>query len=50
MQVPTVRVKPWGDDQGDHVVINAEDFDAAVHTLIDDEPAAKPARKAKAKE
>lgn len=36
----TIKVKPWGADQGDHVVINASDFDAAVHQLHDDAPAA----------
>lgn len=43
----TVKVKPWGEGQGDHVVINADDFDPKVHTLLSDE-AAKPKRKAKA--
>lgn len=41
----TVKVKPWGKDQGEFVEINAEDFDPAVHTLLDDAP---PARKKKA--
>lgn len=27
----TMLVQPWGEDQGDHVVINAADFDPAVH-------------------
>lgn len=29
----TIKVKPWGDDQGDFVLINEGDFDAAVHQL-----------------
>jgi len=29
--VKTVKVKPWGKDQGDFVEINAEDFDEKVH-------------------
>lgn len=31
--IETIKVKPWGKDQGDHVVINAEDFDPKVHEL-----------------
>lgn len=27
----TIKVKPWGKDQGEFVVINAEDFDASFH-------------------
>ena len=33
--VPTLKVKPWGKDQGEFVEINADDFDAKVHTLAD---------------
>ena len=45
----TIKVKPWGDEQGDHVLINEEDFNPEFHTLLDDASAdkAKPARKAK---
>ena len=31
----TVRVKPWGKDQGEFVLINAADFDPKVHTPFD---------------
>ena len=31
----TIRVKPWGKGQGDHVTINAEDYDPAIHDAID---------------
>lgn len=31
--VPTVKVKPWGEGQGDFVEINEADFDAAIHEL-----------------
>lgn len=31
----TVKVKPWGKDQGEFVVINAADFDPKVHTPFD---------------
>jgi len=27
----TMKVKPWSEDQGDHVVINKADFDPATH-------------------
>lgn len=30
----TIKVKPWGADQGDFVLINAEDFDDAKHELF----------------
>lgn len=36
----TILVKPWSADQGGHVVINAADFDPAVHQLLHAEPAA----------
>ena len=32
----TVKVMPWGDGQGDYVIINAEDFDLSKHKLLDD--------------
>lgn len=31
----TIKVKPWGKDQGDYVEINADDFDPAVHAPFD---------------
>lgn len=36
----TIKVKPWGDGQGDFVLINEGDFDAAVHQLHDEALAA----------
>lgn len=30
----TIKVKPWGNGQGDHVLINEEDFDPAKHELF----------------
>lgn len=30
-----VMVKPWGKDQGDFVLINAEDFDETKHELFE---------------
>jgi hypothetical protein len=44
MNAQTIRVKPWGEGQGDHVVISAEDFDPAIHTPLDaaDKPADAP--------
>ena len=41
--IETIKVKPWGKDQGDHVVINADDFDPKVHSLIAGEKAPEPA-------
>lgn len=43
----TIKVMPWGTDQGEFVEINASDFDAAVHTKYD--PDAQPAPKPRAK-
>jgi len=31
----TVKVRPWGKDQGDFVEINADDFDPAFHKALD---------------
>jgi hypothetical protein len=47
----TIKVKPWHASQGDHVVINAEDFDAEKHQRLDveDKPRAKPGPKPKHK-
>ncbi len=30
-----LKVKPWGKDQGDFVLINAEDFNHDFHELLD---------------
>lgn len=45
----TIKVKPWGEGQGDFVLVNEEDFNPEAHQLFDDAPAEKPkaARKAK---
>jgi hypothetical protein len=43
--IETMKVKPWGADQGDHVIINAEDFDPKIHTALDEKPAPKPRAK-----
>lgn len=34
----TIKVKPWGKDQGDFVIINKSDFDPEVHEMLDGEP------------
>lgn len=56
-----LKCKPWGEDQGDHVLVAECDFDPEIHELVDpsDAPAhegdagdantEKPAAKAKAK-
>jgi len=41
-----IQVKPWGDDQGDFVEINEEDFDPKVHELLGE---SKPAKAPKGK-
>jgi hypothetical protein len=33
----TIKVKPWGKDQGDFVEINATDFNPDVHEMLDGE-------------
>lgn len=33
----TIRVKPWGEEQGGHVVINEVDFDPDFHQHLDSE-------------
>ncbi|MGA0608836.1 hypothetical protein [Caldimonas sp. KR1-144] len=34
-----MKVMPWGKDQGDYVVINAEDFDPKVHKAYGEQAA-----------
>jgi hypothetical protein len=31
----TIKVNPWGKDQGEFVEINSGDFDPAIHTMFD---------------
>ncbi len=33
--VQTIRVKPWGEGQGDFVEINEDDFNPDVHQLLE---------------
>jgi len=33
----TIKVKPWGKQQGEFVLINESDFDPSVHVKFDDE-------------
>ncbi|CAE6906736.1 conserved protein of unknown function [Pseudomonas marincola] len=35
-----IKVKAWGKDQGDHVLINESDFDPKLHKLFDEQPKA----------
>lgn len=35
MIIPTMKVKPWGKDQGDYVEINVGDFDPEFHVALD---------------
>lgn len=32
--IPTIKVMPWGEGQGDHVLINEADFDPERHELF----------------
>lgn len=41
----TVKVKPWGEGQGEFVEINAEDFDPKQHKLVEGEVAPEPGAK-----
>lgn len=41
MELETIKVKPWGDDQGDFVIINKDDFDDAKHKLYEESPKKK---------
>jgi hypothetical protein len=38
----TVKVKPWGEGQGDHVIIDEENYDPKVHKLIKGEKVTEP--------
>ena len=40
-----MKVKPWGEGQGDYVLVNVSDFDPTFHTPLDAEEAAKVADK-----
>lgn len=45
MNIKTIKVKAWGEEQGDFVVINEEDFNPDFHSLLDeDEPNDKPSK------
>ncbi|WKN20816.1 hypothetical protein [Azotobacter vinelandii] len=45
----TVKVKPWGQDQGEFVLINEDDFDPNVHELLESAAKDKPSSKRAAK-
>lgn len=36
MSDKTLKVEPWGQDQGDYVLIDSDSFDENFHTLFDD--------------
>lgn len=38
----TIKVKPWGPEQGDFVLINEEDFNPDFHALLDAAESDKP--------
>lgn len=37
MNINVIKVQPWGEDQGDFVIINEDDFDPEFHKLIGDD-------------
>jgi hypothetical protein len=42
----TIKVKPWGKDQGEYVIIEEEDFNPEIHEKADQEPeAVEPAKR-----
>lgn len=44
----TMKVKPWGEGQGDHVIINVEDFNPDFHVAYEEAATPKkPSRKPK---
>lgn len=49
MHIETINVKPWGQGQGDFVVINKADFDPELHEAFepDSQQAEQPASPAK---
>lgn len=36
--MPVIQVQPWGEDQGDFVLIEDSDFNPEFHKLLDDDP------------
>lgn len=34
--MPVIKVKPWGEDQGEFVLIEEEDFNEEKHELLDE--------------
>lgn len=38
----TIKVKPWGEGQGDFVLINEDDFNPDLHSLLDAADPEKP--------
>ena len=42
MEPETMKVQPWGEDQGDYVLINAGDFDPKVHKKFGAESGGSP--------
>lgn len=40
-----IKVQPWGEGQGEFVLINEDEFDANVHKLLEEVPAVAKASK-----
>lgn len=50
-----IKCKPWGEGQGDHVLVNEEDFNTDFHVLLDapaekSKPGRKPAKPEQSKD
>lgn len=45
-----IKVKPWGKNQGDYVLINAADFDKEKHELYEVKKPTAPVKKTVVKE
>ncbi len=43
--MPVMKVKPWGDGQGDFVLIDEDDFNPEVHEKLEDDQQAEPKRR-----
>lgn len=45
----TIKVKPWDKSQGDHVIIDEDQFDPEFHEKVEDEAAPKAGKTSAAK-
>ena len=43
--MPVMKVKPWGEDQGDFVLIDEDDFNPDVHEKFEEDQQDEPKRR-----